>query len=106
MLGEDNKNEKSFLNLFEKRENTVTKKKGCYVATAVYGTYDCPEVWVLRRFRDNFLQDHWLGRRFIDVYYATSPKVVELFGKKKWFNRFFKISLDKFVSCLQKNGYD
>ena len=93
-------------NIIKKIPVTVTKKKGCYVATAVYGTYDCPEVWVLRRFRDNFLQDHWLGRRFIDVYYATSPKAVELFGKKKWFNRFFKISLDKFVSCLQKNGYD
>ena len=24
----------------------------CYVATAVYGSYDCPEVWTLRRFRD------------------------------------------------------
>ncbi len=25
---------------------------GCYIATAVYGSYDCPEVWVLRRYRD------------------------------------------------------
>ena len=25
---------------------------GCYVATAVYGSYDCPEVWTLRRYRD------------------------------------------------------
>ena len=23
---------------------------GCYVATAVYGSYDCPQVWTLRRF--------------------------------------------------------
>ena len=23
--------------------------RGCYVATAVYGSYDCPEVWTLRR---------------------------------------------------------
>ena len=29
------------------------KNNGCYVATCVYGSYDCPEVWVLRRFRDN-----------------------------------------------------
>ncbi|AZA83149.1 hypothetical protein C1637_19580 [Chryseobacterium lactis] len=24
----------------------------CYIATAVYGSYDCSEVWILRRFRD------------------------------------------------------
>ena len=22
-------------------------KKGCYIATAVYGSYDCPQVWTL-----------------------------------------------------------
>lgn len=38
---------------------------GCYIATAVYGSYDCPEVWTLRRFRDNFLAENWLGRMFI-----------------------------------------
>lgn len=84
---------------------TVTKPKGCYVATAVYGSYDCPEVWVLRRFRDNFLAKHWLGRRFIDVYYAVSPHAVDLFGKRKWFNRFFKGRLDRLVCHLQKKGY-
>ena len=32
------------------------KKQGCYVATCVYGSYDCPEVWILRRFRDESLE--------------------------------------------------
>ena len=30
---------------------------GCYVATCVYGSYDCPQVWTLRRFRDNTLAE-------------------------------------------------
>ena len=34
-------------------------KAGCYVATSVYGSYDCPEVWTLRRFRDEVLADTW-----------------------------------------------
>ena len=85
---------------------TVTKKKGCYVATSVYGSYDCPEVWVLRRFRDEFLEKHWLGRCFIDAYYAVSPTAVELFGEKKWFGGFFKGVLDRFVRHLQKKGYE
>lgn len=27
------------------------EKAGCYIATCVYGSYDCPQVWILRRFR-------------------------------------------------------
>lgn len=93
-------------NIVKKIPVTVKKKKGCYVATAVYGSYDCPEVWALRRFRDRFLEKHWLGRRFIDVYYSVSPKAVKIFGKRKWFNRFCKGCLDRFVRHLNKNGYD
>ena len=47
-------------------------KSGCYVATAVYGSYDCPEVWTLRRFRDNYLDNYLLGRMFIKLYYAIN----------------------------------
>jgi len=79
-------------------------KDNCYVATCVYGSYDCPEVWTLRRFRDNILSDSWFGRRFIQVYYATSPKIVNLFGNRKWFNGLLKPILDKFVHNLQNRG--
>ena len=41
---------------------------GCYVATAVYGSYDCPEVWTLRRYRDFELASTWYGRAFIRTY--------------------------------------
>lgn len=90
----------------DSKSKAKAKSKGCYVATAVYGSYDCPQVWVLRRFRDNFLDKHWMGRRFIDAYYAISPKAVALFGKHKWFNNFFKKRLDKLVACLQSRGYE
>ena len=92
-------------NIIKKIGVTVKKSKGCYVATSVYGSYDCPEVWVLRRFRDNFLVKYWAGRRFIDMYYAISPKALKLFGKQKWFNFCFKVWLDRLVSYLQKRGY-
>ena len=36
--------------------------EGCYIATCVYGSYDCPQVWVLRRFCDETLKQHALGR--------------------------------------------
>lgn len=90
----------------KKIEVTVPKPKGCYVATAVYGSYNCPEVWVLRRFRDNCLDKTALGRCFISAYYFVSPTAVRLFGKTKWFNRIFRKCLDKMVTKLQKKGYE
>ena len=78
----------------------------CYVATAVYGTYDCPEVWTLRRFRDNVLAKTWYGRLFIHCYYAVSPTVVKLFGNRRWFQRLFRRKLDKMVSNLQSDGFE
>lgn len=79
---------------------------GCYVATAVYGSYDCPQVWTLRRFRDFSLKRSFGGRLFVRVYYAVSPTLVKLFGKTKWFNNGCKKVLDKFIEKLQTDGYE
>lgn len=81
-----------------------SSQNGCYIATCVYGSYDCPEVWTLRRFRDYTLDTTWYGRLFIKVYYATSPTVVKIFGDTKWFKNVWKKRLDKMVSKLNNNG--
>ena len=80
-------------------------KQGCYVATSVYGSYDCPEVWTLRRFRDEVLAETWYGRLFIRAYYAISPTAVKLFGDCDWFQNFFRGRLDQMVSDLQDDGF-
>lgn len=96
---------------FEQISNTVQmeapteKKKGCYIATCVYGAYDCPSVWTLRRFRDQTLQKSWLGRAFIKVYYAVSPKLVEWFGDNEQFRKFWKGTLDVLVKKLHSWGF-
>ncbi len=79
---------------------------GCYIATCVYGSYDCPEVWVLRRFRDNILANNIFGRIFINVYYTLSPTIVKRFGKKNGFVHICKLVLDKMVSKLQTKGFN
>jgi hypothetical protein len=94
------------------RKVTVTHQKknpyggggGCYIATAVYGSYDCPQVWTLRRYRDCTLAESWFGRVFIHVYYAISPSLVKRFGRKIWFNKFWRFVLDLKIKNLQKNG--
>lgn len=80
------------------------KKSGCYIATAVYGSYDCPEVWTLRRYRDNVLGASWYGRLFIKTYYAISPTVVQYFGKTRIFQKFWRGKLDAFVKKLNDQG--
>lgn len=80
------------------------KKDGCYVATAVYGSYDCSEVWTLRCFRDDTLAKTWYGRAFIHIYYAISPTLVKLFGKTEWFKNMWKPKLDKLVKDLNEKG--
>jgi len=91
-------------NIKAKEPKSITKSGFCYIATCVYGSYDCPEVWTLRRYRDNTLSNSWFGRQFIRLYYAAGPKIVRLFGKTKWFNNLLKPVLDKFVIKLQNNG--
>ena len=78
----------------------------CYVATAVYGSYNCPEVWTLRRFRDNTLDTTWYGRVFIKTYYAISPTLVKWFGETSWFKRLWRKPLDKLVASLRNKGVE
>lgn len=80
--------------------------EGCYIATAVYNSYDCPEVWTLRRFRDDFLRKTWIGDMFVKGYYKVSPVLVKYFSKETWFISFWKYILDRFVVSLQKRGYE
>lgn len=81
-----------------------SKTGGCYIATAVYDSYDCPEVWTLRRFRDYTLAGTRFGRAFIHIYYAISPKLVKWFGRAKWFRNMWKLILDRVVERLYRQG--
>lgn len=87
------------------RKTAPQKKKGCYVATAVYGSYDCPEVWVLRRWRDRALAATPYGRAFIRFYYAVSPAAVKYFGRTKAFGRLFRPALDRLTARLRREGF-
>lgn len=86
--------------------NPYVNTSACYIATAVYGSYDCPEVWTLRRFRDFTLDETWYGRLFIKAYYATSPTFVKYFGNVKLFKSQGKKLLDRWVTNLNNKGYD
>lgn len=82
------------------------KSGGCYIATAVYGSYDCPEVWTLRRYRDNVLSKTCLGRCFIKAYYSISPWIVKHFGENQLFKRYWRSTLNGWVRSLKEKGFE
>ncbi len=93
------------INDITKSNKSETTKKGCYIATCIYGSYDCPEVWTLRRYRDQVLRKSAAGRLFIRVYYATSPTLVRWFGDIALFRSINRNILDKWISTLRIKGF-
>ncbi len=93
-------------NMYKSKADASDKKEGCYIATCVYGSYDCPQVWTLRRYRDEILSSSFPGRVFIKIYYAISPQMVKLFGNTKIFKTFWKKFLDIKVNKLSQMGIE
>ena len=98
--------DKLTLQLNQRAPQRSSSSGGCYIATCVYGSYDCPQVWILRRFRDNILGATWYGRLFIRVYYFASPILVKFFGRTNWFKKLWKGKLDKMINSLEKQGFE
>lgn len=73
---------------------------GCYIATMVYGSYDAPEVMVLRRFRDDTLSHSKAGRAFIRWYYSWSPGFVAKYHHLSWLHAMIKVVLNRLVKFL------
>lgn len=91
---------------YQAREVDTSSAGACYIATAVYGSYDCPEVWTLRRFRDSTLAETWYGRAFIKIYYTISPTLVRWFGKYRWFKQLAIIPLNRLIKYLHNKGIE
>lgn len=72
----------------------ASKNGGCYIATAVYGSYDAPEVMTLRRYRDETLLRSMPGRALVGTYYAMSPPLAARLKTAPLANRAVRRVLD------------
>ena len=88
--------------LAKKIENE-RRKHDCFVATAVYGDINAPEVQVLRDFRDNVLMNNGLGRIVVDLYYSGMGERVADAVKRRasYLIPIIKSGLDKLVQYYQ-----
>lgn len=79
-------------NLEEAKEGN----KSCFVATAIYGDQNHPQVQKLRNFRDARLNNSIAGRHFIKFYYAFGPTLALLPRSSKLTKRVLRHILDRF----------
>jgi uncharacterized repeat protein (TIGR02543 family) len=69
------------------------KKKGCFIATAAYGSTLHPHLDILRDFRDSFLLPSDFGSKLVSIYYKYSPSVADLITKYKVLRIIVRINL-------------
>ena len=72
-------------------------KKNCFVATVIYEDIDSYEVRILREWRDEVLQNYYLGRVFIKYYYKFGKKISETIEPHTRLRILIKQVLDRFI---------
>jgi metal-responsive CopG/Arc/MetJ family transcriptional regulator len=58
------------------------KKEGCFVATAVYGDPNAPDINQLRKLRDEKLLTNSSGKKFVDFYYRDGPSAARFISNR------------------------
>jgi|SRR5690554_4550945 len=82
--------------------SNTASQKGCYVATLAYQDIDHPKVEYLRKYRDNRLSKTESGKKFIELYYQHSPKIVEFLKPYKKINKLIRNGLDFLILILKR----
>jgi hypothetical protein len=78
------------------------RREFCFVATACYGNYDHPTVFVLRRFRDRTLMATPSGRRLVDVYYRWGPALAGIIDREPSFKAPTRLLLGFFAAAYSR----
>ncbi len=75
--------------------------RGCFIATAAYGSYLDPHVQTLRNFRDEVLMQSALGKRLIDFYYEWSPGAARFIARRPLLKEATRLALTPVVFMME-----
>jgi hypothetical protein len=73
----------------------------CFIATAAYGTPMAAEIDVLRKFRDDNLNPHLLGKHLVMVYYTLSPPLANIITRSKRMKALVRANLNPLIRALK-----
>lgn len=104
-----NKNKRTLRSIFAKinsarssiSQSNSDSDSACYIATMAYGSYEHPQVIILRKFRDETLVKSLAGKTFIELYYWISPKLVKLLKGNSSINSFIRKFLNQFIKYIK-----
>ncbi len=78
--------------------------ESCFIATAVYQSYEAPEVRTLRSFRDRYLETNSVGQRLVRIYYKHGPNWATYIEDHPSTRMPIRMGLDTLVFALRKSG--
>lgn len=83
-------------------EGTKGKKGLCFIATAVYGSTNDPNVLLLKNYRDGYLIKYAIGNWLINRYYELSPYAAKIIKRSYVLRQIVKITfIDPIVSIIR-----
>ncbi|WP_157412684.1 CFI-box-CTERM domain-containing protein [Acidovorax sp. Root217] len=80
----------------------VLKSSPCFIATAAFGTPLSLEINILRAWRDERLINSAWGKRFVAIYYFTSPPIANFIATRPILKRATRLLLAPFIKLLSK----
>jgi len=68
-------------------QTNKSRSKGCFIATAVYGSQNSRELKLLKYFRDSYLLKNYVGKIIVMIYYRISPPLALKIEKSKFYKK-------------------
>lgn len=85
-------------------KTTKSQRGPCFVASAAFADEPyAPELFWLRRFRDEVLRPHIIGRQLIWFYYKFSPPIARAIANSPEKTRMARWFIAKITVCLKKS---
>lgn len=96
------------VNLLDRSSPRITSKPKdiCFIATAVYGDVDAPEVEMLRRFRDLHLMPSVWGRWLVRIYYHYAPPIACWLASSSHCRWVVRIVLDRLIGLVDPTDHE
>lgn len=81
-------------------DNSAQKRPRCFIATAAFETPLAKEVQILRFYRDFHLRKHYLGKKFILIYYHVSPYIARWIDRSPITRKIARLFIRLLIKCV------